>query len=104
MPRIITNLWFDTQAFEAVSLLVECADQDEVDHYWNALSAGGETSQCGWLKDRCGLSWQVIPDELGVLMSDPDPAKVERVTRAMLSMAKIDVAALRAAADPTEQA
>lgn len=155
MPRIITNLWFDTQAFEAaeyycaifpnsaitrvahyteagpgtagsvvtvdfhldgmpftainggprfpfteaVSLLVDCADQAEVDYYWDALSAGGETGQCGWLKDRYGLSWQVCPDELGDLLADPDPGRAERAFRAMLAMTKIDVAAVRTAAD-----
>jgi predicted 3-demethylubiquinone-9 3-methyltransferase (glyoxalase superfamily) len=155
MPRIITNLWFDTEALEAaehycsifpdsaitrvarytdagpgpagsvvtvdfqldgtpftainggprfpfteaISLLVDCADQEEVDHYWDALSEGGETSQCGWLKDRYGLSWQVCPDELAELLTDPDPERVERATRAMLAMTKIDVAAMRAAAD-----
>jgi predicted 3-demethylubiquinone-9 3-methyltransferase (glyoxalase superfamily) len=84
---------------EAVSLLVVCADQLEVDHYWEALSAGGETSMCGWLKDRYGLSWQVCPDELGGLLADTDPQRAQRAFRAMLSMAKIDVAAIRAAAD-----
>ncbi len=64
---------------EAMSLLVDCADQDEVDHYWDALSAGGETRKCGWLKDRYGLSWQVCPDELGGLLADPDPARASRV-------------------------
>ena len=155
MPRIIANLWFDTEALEAaeyycsifpnseitrvardtevgpgpagtvvtvdfhldgepftainggpqfpfteaVSLLVDCADQDEVDHYWNALSVGGEASMCGWLKDRYGLSWQVCPDELGALMADPDPDRAERAFGAMMSMSKIDIAAIRAAAD-----
>lgn len=84
---------------EAVSLLIECADQDEVDHYWDALSEGGEPSQCGWLKDRFGFSWQVAPVELGELMGDPDPARAQRATAAMLTMTKIDIAAIRAAAD-----
>lgn len=84
---------------EAVSLLVDCADQNEVDRYWDALSAGGETGNCGWLKDRYGLSWQVCPDELGELMADPEPARAERAFRAMLSMTKIDIGAVRAAAD-----
>lgn len=84
---------------EAVSLLIDCADQHEVDHYWEALSAGGETSMCGWLKDRYGLSWQVCPDELGGLLADADPGRAERAFRAMLSMAKIDISAVRAAAD-----
>jgi predicted 3-demethylubiquinone-9 3-methyltransferase (glyoxalase superfamily) len=155
VPRIITNLWFDTEALEAaefycsvfpnsgitrvahytdagpgpagaivtvdfdldgepftainggrpavhteaVSLLIDCADQDEVDHYWTALSAGGETSQCGWVKDRYGVSWQVCPDELGELIADPDAERADRAFRAMLSMTKIDIAAIRAAAD-----
>jgi len=155
MPRIITNLWFDTKSLEAaefycsvfpnseitrvayypddslgpsgsivtvdfrldgtaftainggpqfpfteaVSLLVDCADQEEVDHYWDALSAGGETSQCGWLKDRYGLSWQVCPDEFGALMSDPDPSRAERAFRATMTMTKIDIVAVQAAAD-----
>jgi predicted 3-demethylubiquinone-9 3-methyltransferase (glyoxalase superfamily) len=84
---------------EAVSLLIDCADQAEVDHYWDTLSEGGETSMCGWLKDRYGLSWQVCPDELGGLMADPDPGRAERAFSAMLSMQKIDIAAVRAAAD-----
>ena len=58
---------------EAVSFLINCADQDEVDHYWSKLTEGGEESQCGWLKDRFGVSWQVVPAEMGELMSDPDP-------------------------------
>jgi predicted 3-demethylubiquinone-9 3-methyltransferase (glyoxalase superfamily) len=158
VPRIVTNLWFDTEALEAaehycsifpssaitrvthatdagpgpagsvltvdfhldgepftainggplfrfteaVSLLVDCAGQDEVDHYWAALSAGGETSMCGWLKDRYGLSWQVCPGELGELLGDPDPARAGRAFQAMLTMTKIDIAAVRAAADGAE--
>lgn len=86
---------------EAVSLLIVCADQGEVDHYWDALSTDGETGRCGWLKDRYGLSWQVVPDELGALTADPDPARAERAFSAMLSMTKIDIAAVRAAADAT---
>lgn len=159
MPRIITNLWFDTQALEAaeyycsifpdseitrvahytdagpgvpgtvvtvdflldgtpftginggpyftfteaVSLLVDCADQAEVDHYWDALSADGETGQCGWLKDRYGLSWQVCPDALGDLLADPDPARASRAFEAMLAMTKIDIDAIAAAADGTDR-
>lgn len=155
MPRIIPNLWFDTEALEAadfycsvfpnsditrvvrysdagpgpagtvvtvefhldgepfvainggpmfhfteaVSLMIDCADQDQVDHYWEALSAGGEPSMCGWLKDRYGLSWQVIPDELGALIGDAGPARAERAVGAMLSMSKIDIGAIRDAAD-----
>jgi predicted 3-demethylubiquinone-9 3-methyltransferase (glyoxalase superfamily) len=84
---------------EAVSFLVDCADQDEVDYYWANLSAGGEEGPCGWLKDRYGLSWQVVPSELGRLITDPDPQRANRAMKAMLGMGKIDVAALRAAAD-----
>ncbi|MFJ2439451.1 MULTISPECIES: VOC family protein [unclassified Streptomyces] len=86
---------------EAVSLLVSCADQKEVDYYWNALSKGGEEGPCGWLKDRYGLSWQVVPLGMGELMSDPDPERAQRAMAAMLGMKKIDVAALYAAADRT---
>ena len=158
MPRIIPNLWFDTnglaaaefyvsvfpnsritnvsyygdagpreagtvlavefeldgQAFtainggpqftfdEAISFLVPCADQDEVDYYWSKLTEGGEESMCGWLKDRFGVSWQVAPEELAALLGDPDAERAQRATKAMLSMRKLDVAALRAAADATD--
>jgi predicted 3-demethylubiquinone-9 3-methyltransferase (glyoxalase superfamily) len=84
---------------EAISLLINCADQDEVDYYWNALSEGGEESQCGWLKDKFGLSWQVVPAEMGELLSDPDPERAQRAMKAMLGMKKLDVNELRAAAD-----
>ncbi|HEX4904307.1 MAG TPA: VOC family protein [Acidimicrobiales bacterium] len=84
---------------EAISLLIECKDQAEVDHYWSALTAGGEEVQCGWLKDRYGLSWQVVPEGMAELFDDPDPARAARAMRAMLGMKKIDVAAMRAAAD-----
>ncbi len=84
---------------EAVSFLIECEDQAEVDHYWDALTAGGEESQCGWLKDRFGVSWQVIPKGLEEALSDPDSERAQRAMQAMLGMRKIDVAALRAAAD-----
>ncbi|MFI7098057.1 VOC family protein [Streptomyces sp. NPDC050161] len=84
---------------EAVSLLISCADQDEVDHYWTRLTDGGEEVQCGWLRDRYGLSWQVVPQELYTLLDDPDPQRADRAMRAMLGMKKLDVAALRAAAD-----
>ncbi len=84
---------------EAISLLIECADQAEVDHYWDALSAGGEIQQCGWLKDRYGLSWQVVPAHLVELMADPDLERASRGMAAMLSMEKIDLAALVAAVE-----
>ncbi len=84
---------------EAISLLINCADQDEVDYYWTKLSDGGEEGPCGWLKDRYGLSWQVIPAGMGELMSDPDEGRGQRAMKAMFGMKKIDVAALYAAAD-----
>ena len=154
MPRIIPNLWFDTEAeeaarfyvsifpsseirdityygeagpgepgtvltvdftldgqehtainggphftfSEAISLLVSCADQEEVDRYWSALGDGGEEGQCGWLKDRYGLSWQVVPVGMGEVLGDPDPERGQRAMRAMFGMKKLDLAALRAAA------
>ena len=84
---------------EAISFQVSCATQEEVDRYWNALSAGGEEGPCGWLKDRYGLSWQIIPTALPELLSNPDPEKAQRVMKAMLEMRKIDVATLQRAAD-----
>jgi predicted 3-demethylubiquinone-9 3-methyltransferase (glyoxalase superfamily) len=84
---------------EAISLMVECADQDEVDSYWSKLSDGGEEGPCGWLKDRYGLSWQVCPAGMGELLNDPDQARGQRAMKAMLGMKKLDIAALRAAAD-----
>lgn len=84
---------------EAVSLFVKCKDQEEVDRYWDAFIAnGGTESQCGWLKDRFGLSWQIIPDALGRYMADPDREKANRVMQAMLKMKKIIVADLERAA------
>ncbi|HSB39945.1 MAG TPA: VOC family protein [Gaiellaceae bacterium] len=84
---------------EAVSFQVACADQDEVDHYWNALSEGGEEGPCGWLKDRFGLSWQIVPNALPELLGDPDPEKAQRVMAAMLEMKKIEIAELERAAE-----
>src|SRR5574337_703602 len=103
MNKITPFLWFDTRAEEAMnfyvdtfnggpifhfteatSLYVECEDQKEVDYFWNKLSAVPESEQCGWLKDKYGLSWQIIPKQLGELMSDPDPVKSKRVINAML--------------------
>ena len=79
---------------------VTCADQAEVDHYWDGLTAdGGEESVCGWLKDRFGLSWQIVPTRLYELVSDPDPARAQAATQAMLGMRKIVIADLEAAAD-----
>ena len=83
---------------EAVSFFIRCETQDEVDDYWSKLTAdGGTESQCGWLKDKFGLSWQVIPNELGRYLGDKDRAKAERVMRAMLKMKKIDIATLNTA-------
>lgn len=85
---------------ESVSFIIDCADQEEVDRYWNALTAdGGQESQCGWCKDKYGLSWQVIPRQLNTLLASPDAEKAKRVMQAMLEMKKIDVAALEAASD-----
>ena len=84
---------------EAISLLISCETQEEADRYWDALTEGGEESQCGWLKDRYGLSWQVFPVEAGAILADPDPARRERAMQAMFGMRRLDVAALRAAAD-----
>jgi predicted 3-demethylubiquinone-9 3-methyltransferase (glyoxalase superfamily) len=84
---------------EAISLLVNCADQEEVDYYWSKLGEGGEEGPCGWLKDRYGLSWQVCPAGMGELLNDPDQARGQRAMKAMLRMKKIDIAALHAAAD-----
>jgi predicted 3-demethylubiquinone-9 3-methyltransferase (glyoxalase superfamily) len=83
----------------AVSFIVNCANQAEVDRYWNALLDGGQAEQCGWLRDRYGLSWQIVPTVLGELMTDPDGAKAKRVGDAMLKMVKLDVAKLEAAAE-----
>lgn len=83
---------------EAVSMYVDCENQEEVDRLWNKLIAdGGEESMCGWLKDKYGLSWQIIPKALGEMMSDKDPAKAGRVMQAMLKMKKIDVKKLKEA-------
>jgi predicted 3-demethylubiquinone-9 3-methyltransferase (glyoxalase superfamily) len=86
---------------EAISFLINCADQEEVDYYWAKLSEGGEEGPCGWLKDRYGLSWQVIPVGMEELLKDPDEDRSQRAMQAMLGMKKIDVAALYAAADQT---
>jgi predicted 3-demethylubiquinone-9 3-methyltransferase (glyoxalase superfamily) len=83
----------------SVSFVVNCADQAEVDRYWNALLDGGKAEQCAWLKDRYGLSWQIVPTVLGKLMTDGDRAKAKRVGDAMLRMVKLDVAKLQAAAE-----
>ena len=84
---------------EAVSLVIPCEGQSDVDHYWAALTEGGEEGMCGWLKDRFGLSWQVVPSQLGDILGDADPERAARATEAMLQMRKLDLEALRAAAD-----
>jgi len=84
---------------EAISLLITCADQEEIDYYWDRLTEGGEESQCGWLKDRYGLSWQVAPAGMNELLNDPDRSRGQRAMEAVLGMKKLDVAAIFAAAD-----
>jgi predicted 3-demethylubiquinone-9 3-methyltransferase (glyoxalase superfamily) len=85
---------------EAVSFYVHCKTQEEVDYLWDKLTAdGGKESQCGWLKDKYGLSWQIIPDALGKLMDSPNPVKAQNVMKAMLQMHKIDIAGLQQAHD-----
>ena len=84
---------------EAISLLVNCADQEEIDYYWEKLGEGGEHGPCGWLKDKYGLSWQVVPAGMVEVLNDPDKGRAERAMKAMLGMRKLDLAALRAAAD-----
>jgi predicted 3-demethylubiquinone-9 3-methyltransferase (glyoxalase superfamily) len=87
----------------AVSFVVNCEDQAEIDRYWNALLDGGSAEQCGWLKDRFGLSWQIVPAVLGEMMANPDRATAKRATDAMLEMIKIDIAALQAAYSGTSR-
>ena len=84
---------------EAISLVVHCENQNEVDHFWEKLSAGGEEVECGWLKDRYGLSWQVVPDVLIEMLQSKDPEKSKRAMAAMLKMRKLDIAALQQAYD-----
>jgi predicted 3-demethylubiquinone-9 3-methyltransferase (glyoxalase superfamily) len=84
---------------ESVSFLVDCETQDEVDRFWKELSDGGEQGPCGWLKDKYGVSWQVIPSALNELLNDPDPGRAQRAMKAMLAMSKIDIAELQKAAD-----
>ena len=84
---------------EAISFLINCADQDEIDYYWETLTDGGQESQCGWLKDRYGVSWQVAPEGWVEMLQGGDPARAVRATAAMYGMKKIDIAAINAAAD-----
>lgn len=98
-PLILLNGGPEFKFTEAISFFVSCTTQAEVDWYWDALLAdGGEESQCGWLKDKFGLSWQIVPAALGELLGDPDPARAGRAMQAMLKMRKLDVAALQRAA------
>jgi len=82
---------------EAISFVVNCETQKEVDYFWGKLLAGGQESQCGWLKDKFGLSWQIVPTVLNDMLADPDPARSQRVMKAMLQMKKIDIATLEKA-------
>jgi predicted 3-demethylubiquinone-9 3-methyltransferase (glyoxalase superfamily) len=84
---------------EAVSFQITCETQDEVDYYWERLTDGGQESQCGWLKDRFGLCWQVVPTGMAEVFANPDPESARRAMEAMLKMSKLDIAALRAAAE-----
>jgi len=88
----------------AVSFVVDCEDQAELDRYWNALLKGGSAEQCGWLKDRYGVSWQIVPRILGEMMASTDRAKAKRASDAMLKMVKLDIATLRAAFEGTKTA
>jgi predicted 3-demethylubiquinone-9 3-methyltransferase (glyoxalase superfamily) len=95
----------DVHFDESISFVIDCADQAEVDRLWEVLTAnGGEPSVCGWLKDRYGVSWQIVPRRLNELMTDPDPERARRATEAMLKMVKIEIAELERAADAVEVA
>ncbi len=101
VPFLALNGGPTYQFTEAISLSVDCTSQEEIDTLWNQLTAGGEPGRCGWLKDKFGLSWQLVPATLVSMMSDPDAAKVRRVTEAMFSMAKLEIAALQSAFEGT---
>jgi predicted 3-demethylubiquinone-9 3-methyltransferase (glyoxalase superfamily) len=94
-PFIALNGGPEFKFTEAVSFLVPCKDQDEVDRYWEQLSEGGQQGPCGWLKDKYGLSWQIVPTALQELLADPDAEKSTRVMKAMLGMSKIEIQGLR---------
>ena len=98
-PFMALNGRPETAFTDAVSLVVPCETQAEVDRYWDALVAGGAESQCGWLTDRYGVSWQIVPNEMAALLGDPDPARAGRAMQAMLGMRKLDVVAIRRARD-----
>lgn len=107
MPRTTPCLWFDTQAEEAANFYVSvfpnaritgyCDSQDEIDHFWHQLSAMPEQEQCGWLVDKYGLSWQVVPREINTWLVDTEPARAQRVLSAVMGMKKLDIAALQRA-------
>jgi predicted 3-demethylubiquinone-9 3-methyltransferase (glyoxalase superfamily) len=97
-PFVALNGGPDFTFSEAISFQVSCKDQDEVDAYWSTLSEGGEEGPCGWLKDKFGLSWQIVPDRLIELITDPDKEKAQRAVEAMLQMKKIEIAELERAA------
>jgi predicted 3-demethylubiquinone-9 3-methyltransferase (glyoxalase superfamily) len=97
-PFVALNGGPEYRFTEALSLQVHCETQDEIDRYWSLLSKGGEEGPCGWLKDRFGLSWQIVPARLLELLADPDPARAQRAMAAMMQMGKLDIAALEAAA------
>jgi predicted 3-demethylubiquinone-9 3-methyltransferase (glyoxalase superfamily) len=84
---------------EAISFQIICADQEEADHYWTRLTEGGEEGPCGWLKDKFGVSWQVVPSEMMALLQDPDPGRAQRATAAMMQMKRLDIGEIRRAAD-----
>jgi len=98
-PFVALNGGPDFTFSEAISFQVDCKDQEEVDYYWNAFAEGGEEGPCGWIKDRFGLSWQIVPTRLNELVTDPDPERAQRAMAAMLEMRKIDIAELERAAD-----
>lgn len=91
--------YFKDKLGEGMSLFVSCETQAEVDYYWEKLLEGGKPSQCGWLKDKYGVSWQIVPTALGKLLSDKDPARANRAMQAMLKMVKLDIAELERAAN-----
>ncbi len=99
MPFVALNGGPHFKFTEAVSFVVNCQTQDEVDAYWEKLAAGGAEVQCGWLKDKFGLSWQIVPTVLPELLSDPDPKKAPAVMKALMAMKKLDIRALKAAYD-----
>jgi predicted 3-demethylubiquinone-9 3-methyltransferase (glyoxalase superfamily) len=98
-PFVALNVGPEFTFSEAISFQIACDSQEEADRYWDVLGEGGELGPCGWLKDKFGLSWQVFPAELTTLIADPDPQRAQRAMQTMLQQSKIDIAAIRAAAD-----